>query len=233
VGKKGEFSGVNVKLVAGEITAIIGTNGSGREDLCKAIYGVKNFESGTMLVDGKEINHWNVQRAIESGFGLVPAERKVEGLIGGLSAADNMSLIFNEDVKNGFFINPKKNLAVAKEWFEELDIRPRAPQKELEKFSGGNQQKAVLAKWLKSKELSVLILDHPLRGLDPGAAETVNSLIRKAASEDTAVLLLGDTMEEVLDIADQILVMKDGEVTGSFDLHVDHPSTLDLLEKMV
>ena len=233
VGIKNEFSGVNLKLIAGEITAIIGTNGSGREELCKAIYGVKSLETGTMLIDGKEVNHWNVHQAIENGFGFVPAERKVEGIIGGLSAADNISLIFNDDVKNGLIINPKKNIAIAQEWFEELDIRPRSPHKELEKFSGGNQQKAVLAKWLKSKELSVLVLDHPLRGLDPGAAETVNRLVQKAASEDTAVLLLGDTMEEVLDIADQILVMKDGEVTGSFDLHVDHPSTLDLLEKMV
>jgi ribose transport system ATP-binding protein len=233
VSKKGEFRDVNLNLVAGEITAIIGTNGSGREGLCKAIYGVKNFDTGSMLINGKEVNHWNVHEAIAQGFGFVPAERKVEGIIGGLSAADNISLIFSDDVKNGFFINPQKNLKIAKDWFEELDVRPRNPLKELEKFSGGNQQKVVLAKWLKSEKLSVLILDHPLRGLDPGAAETVNALIKKAALDGTAVLLLGDTMEEVLDIADQIMVMKDGQVAGNFDLHVDHPSTLDLLEKMV
>lgn len=233
VGRKGQFSAVNLKLFTGEITAIIGTNGSGREELCKAIYGITQFESGTMFVNGKEISHWNVNQAIDSGFGFVPAERKVEGIIGGLSAADNMSLIFNDDVKNGIFINPRKNISIAQEWFEELDIRPRNPMKELERFSGGNQQKIVLAKWLKSKELSVLILDHPLRGLDPGAAETVNALIKQVVSNGTTVLLLGDTMEEVLDIADQVFVMKDGQVTGDFDLHVDHPSTLDLLEKMV
>ena len=232
-GKKGKFSDINLRLVAGEITAIVGTNGSGREEVCKAIYGVDSFDSGSMLVDGKEVRHWSVRTAINQGFGFVPAERKVEGIIGGLSAANNISLIFSDDIKRGLFISPKKNLASAKEWFEEIDIRPRVPSKELEKFSGGNQQKVVLAKWLKSKELSVLILDHPLRGLDPGAAETVNSLIRQAAANDTAVLLLGDTMEEVLDIADQIIVMKDGQATGEFDLHVDRPTTLDLLEKMV
>jgi ribose transport system ATP-binding protein len=90
-----------------------------------------------------------------------------------------------------------------------------------------------MAKWLKSPNLNLLVLDHPLRGLDPGAAATVNALIKEATEKNTAVLLLADTLEEALDMADQILVMRDGEVSGFFDLHVDQPTSLNLVERMV
>ena len=90
-----------------------------------------------------------------------------------------------------------------------------------------------MAKWLQSETLQLLILDHPLRGLDPGAAETVNDKIRAARDGGTAVILLADTLEEALDMGDDILVMRDGEVTARFDLSVDTPTSLDLLEKMV
>lgn len=231
--KKGKFRDVNLKLAAGEITAIVGTNASGREELCKALYGADPADSGTMLVRGKEVQGWNVQRAIKAGFGLVPSERKVEGMVGGLTAASNLSLIFGGDSQVGPFINPKKLKTVADVWFEKLDIRPRNPRLELERFSGGNQQKVVMAKWLKSEELSLLILDHPLRGLDPGAAGTVNELIQVAVKNNTSVLLLADTLEEALEMGDQIIVMRDGEISSSFDLHKEQPTSLDLLEKMV
>jgi ribose transport system ATP-binding protein len=90
-----------------------------------------------------------------------------------------------------------------------------------------------MAKWLKSETLKLLILDHPLRGLDPGAAETVNEKIREARDSGTAIVLLADTLEEALEMGDTILVMRDGEITARFDLTVDTPTTLDLLEKMV
>jgi ribose transport system ATP-binding protein len=231
--KRGKFRDVNLRLAAGEITAIVGTNASGREELCKALYGADPADSGTMLVRGKEVHGWNVQRAIRAGFGLVPSERKVEGMVGGLTAASNLSLIFGGDSQVGPFINPKKLKKVADDWFEKLDIRPRNPRLELERFSGGNQQKVVMAKWLKSEELSLLILDHPLRGLDPGAAGTVNELIQAAVKNNTSVLLLADTLEEALEMGDQIIVMRDGEISSSFDLHKEQPTSLDLLEKMV
>lgn len=231
--KKGKFRDVNLKIQKGEITAIVGTNGSGREELCKALYGVDPATSGKLIVRGRQAMGWSVQRAIKAGFGLVPAERKVEGMVGGLTAASNLTLIADEDAKIGPFLSPLKQKQVAATWFEELDVRPRKPGLELERFSGGNQQKVVMAKWLKSKELGLLILDHPLRGLDPGAAATVNKLIKEAVAKDTAVILLADTLEEALEMGDQIVVMKDGQVSSVFDLHKEQPSSLDLLEKMV
>ncbi len=231
--KKGKFKNVNLALSAGEITAIVGTNGSGREELCKAIYGANPADSGKLLIHGVEVKGWSVPKAIKSGFGLVPSERKVEGMVGGLDAAANLSLIFGEESTVGPFINTKKQKVVADTWFEKLDVRPKNPTLELERFSGGNQQKVVMAKWLKSEGLELLILDHPLRGLDPGAAATVNSLIRQAVKNNTSVILLADTLEEALEMGDQIVVMRDGEVSSVFDLHKEQPTSLDLLEKMV
>jgi ribose transport system ATP-binding protein len=231
--KKGKFHDVNLRFARGEITAIVGTTGSGREELCKALYGVDPADSGSLLVNGQEAPHWNVRKSIKSGFGFVPAERKVEGMVAGLSAASNMTLVFADDAKTGPFLDPRKQKAVADHWFEELDVRPRKPGLDLERFSGGNQQKVVMAKWLKSDDLAMLILDHPLRGLDPGAANTVNGLIRAAVDKDTAVVLLADTLEEALEMGDQIVVMKDGNVSSVFDLHEQQPTSLDLLEKMV
>jgi ribose transport system ATP-binding protein len=154
-------------------------------------------------------------------------------MVGGLDAASNLSLIFGKESTVGPFINTKKQKVVADTWFEKLDVRPKNPTLELERFSGGNQQKVVMAKWLKSEELELLILDHPLRGLDPGAAATVNSLIRQAVKNNTSVILLADTLEEALEMGDQIVVMRDGEVSSVFDLHKEQPTSLDLLEKMV
>ena len=91
----------------------------------------------------------------------------------------------------------------------------------------------VLAKWLSNPNLRVLVLDHPLRGLDPGAAQTVNEQIKAACKNGTAVLLLADTLEEALEMGDDIVVMRDGVISGVYDVAIDDPSTLDLLEKMV
>lgn len=232
-GKKRVFSGIDLKLYSGEITAIVGTNGSGREEICKSIFGADPIEIGEMRVRGQEVSDWNIQKAISQGIGFVPSERKVEGIVGELSAAANLSLTFHDDSSKGPVLIPKKQKDVAIDWFEKLDVRPKNPGLELERFSGGNQQKVVMAKWLKSPDLGLLILDHPLRGLDPGAAATVNNLIREAVENKTAVLLLADTLEEALEMADQILVMKDGKVSATYDLHTQQPSSLDLVEKMV
>jgi ribose transport system ATP-binding protein len=230
---KGAFKAVDLKLFAGRICSIVGTNGSGRDELCKLAFGAISSTSGSIYIRGQKVHKWNIVDAIAAGIGFVPAERKVEGMIPGLSAAANLSLIFDQDSKFGPLTITSKEIAVADQWFEKLDVRPRKPRENLDRFSGGNQQKVVIAKWLKSEDLSLLVLDHPLRGLDPGAAGTVNQLIKDAALSGTAILLVGDTLEEALQMSDEIIVMKDGEISAHFDLHNQQPSTFDLLERMV
>ena len=229
--RKGEYKNVDLTVRPGHCVAIVGTLGSGRESLVRALFGAEPFDSGSLTYRGQQLRSWSAAEATRSGMAYVPAERKVEGMVGGLSAAEN--LVLARTGRSGLFVSKGKQKKLAQEWFERLDTRPKNPSLRLSRFSGGNQQKVVMAKWLQSETLQLLILDHPLRGLDPGAAETVNAQIRAARDGGTAVILLADTLEEALDMGDDILVMRDGEVTARFDLTVDTPTSLDLLEKMV
>ena len=230
---KGKYSDISLSLHAGRVTAIVGTSGSGREELSRAIFGAEKFDAGSISLNGSKVRGWRIPRAVAKGVGYVPSERKVEGMVGGYSAAENIVLTHPGKSAFGPIVLPWKRNKIAQSWFNTLDVRPNDIGLELDRFSGGNQQKVVMAKWLNDPNLRVLVLDHPLRGLDPGAAETVNEQIKKVCDNGAAVVLLADTLEEALEMGDEIMVMRDGAVTGHYDMNVDNPSTLDLLERMV
>jgi ribose transport system ATP-binding protein len=230
---KGEFRDVSFKVPPGRVVAIVGTLGSGREAVCRSIFGAEPFTSGSIELGGKPIRPRSTSEMVRRGVAYLPAERKVEGMVGGFSAAENLTLTHPGASQKGPFLSGRTRIAIAKEWFERLDVRPRNPYMQLGRFSGGNQQKVVMAKWLMDDELKLLVLDHPLRGLDPGAKETVNGQIRAAIDRGEGVVLLPDSLEEALEMGDEILVMRDGEVTARFDLSTETPTALDLLEKMV
>ena len=234
LGREHAYKDVSLTLVPGRIVTIVGTNGSGRESVCRAIFGAEPYDTGTLRVNGRDVRGWTMRDAVRSGIAYVPSERRVEGMVGGMDAAENLTLVHPGASRSGPFLRRRARSKIAKEWFERLDVRPGDPSLDLARFSGGNQQKVVMAKWLQAADdLKVLVLDHPLRGLDPGASETVNEQIRAATRRGAAVLLLADTLEEALHMGDEILVMRDGEVTARFDLSVEAPTTIDLLEKMV
>ncbi|GAA2001679.1 sugar ABC transporter ATP-binding protein [Nakamurella flavida] len=230
--RKGEYKDVSFSVRPGHCVAMVGTLGSGRESLVRALFGAEPFDSGEIVYQGRTLQSWSTTKATRSHMAYVPAERKSEGMVGGFSSAENITLARTGEGSK-FLLNRKGQNTLAREWFQRLDVRPNDIKLNLQRFSGGNQQKVVMAKWLQSEGLQLLILDHPLRGLDPGAAETVNEQIKAARDAGAAIILLADTLEEALDMGDDILVLRDGEVTARFDLTVDTPTTLDLLEKMV
>jgi ribose transport system ATP-binding protein len=230
--RQGAYNNVSLTARAGRVTAIVGAFRSGREELCRTLFGAEDFDRGSFEIAGKPVGRWSVRRAIKAGVAYLPAERGVEGVVGGLTAARNLTLAHPGAGRRFGFLSPLRRRRLAEGWFERLDVRPRLPGLELERFSGGNQQKVALAKWLLGRP-KVLILDHPLRGLDPGASATVNQRIRDACAMGAAVILLADTLEEALELGHDILVMRDGEVSARFDLSYDTPTTRDLLEKMV
>ncbi len=230
--RKGEYKDVSFTLKAAHCVAMVGTLGSGRESLVRAIFGAEPFDSGTITYRGKQVSSWSTAQATRSGMAYVPAERKIEGMVGGFNSAENITLARTAD-SSKFLLNRRGQATLAKDWFTKLDVRPNDIKLHLGRFSGGNQQKVVMAKWLQSESLQLLILDHPLRGLDPGASETVNDQIRQARDNGAAVILLADTLEEALEMGDDVIVLRDGEVTARFDLTRETPTTLDLLEKMV
>jgi len=231
--RKGAYRDVSLDVFPGQCVAIVGTIGSGREELCRAVFGADTIESGQIKVEGKEIRNWSMRTAVRNGVAYVPSERKVEGMVGGLTAADNLTLAYPGKAAVGPFLSPGARRKLVSEWFETLDVRPNDPKMRLERFSGGNQQKVVMGKWLLAEQLKILVLDHPLRGLDVGASETVNAQVQAACARGVGVLLIADTIEEALDMAHVIVVMRDGEVTASYDLSVDSVTALDLLERMV
>ena len=231
LGRKNEYKDVSFDVRPGQCLTIVGTLGSGRESMVRALFGAEPFDTGTFTYQGAKIKRWSAAQATRAGIAYVPAERKTEGMVGGLDAKANITL--PRTGGKGLLVSRRKQAKLAADWFETLDIRPRRTDLDLARFSGGNAQKVVMAKWLHDDSVKLLILDHPLRGLDPGAAETLNTQIREARARGAALILLADTLEEALDHADDILVMRDGEVTARFDVALDNPTTLDLLEKMV
>jgi ribose transport system ATP-binding protein len=232
--RAGNYRDVSFAAHPGHIVALVGSNGSGSGSLMRALFGAETYDSGSIQVGDRRVSRWSIDRAVRAGFAYVPAERKVEGMVGGLSAARNIALVHPGKAAIGPIVIPARRSRMAQSWFDRLDIHPNDISRALIDFSGGNQQKVVMAKWLNSDNMKVLLLDHPLRGLDPGASETVNAQIRQACDNGAAVVLIPDTIEEALETADDIVVMRDGEVTARHDLTVEADLTVQhILEEMI
>ena len=232
--RKGKFKNISFTARASEIVALVGSNASGREAVVRAIFGAESYDAGTIGVKGKRILRWSIRKAVQAGLAYLPAERKVEGMIAGFSATRNIALVYQGDGASGPFLKLKKLAEAAQGWFDRLEVRPNTIERPLINFSGGNQQKVVLAKWLNSPYTDVLLLDHPLRGLDVGAAQTVNAEIIKACESGAAVILIPDTIEEALEMADEIIVMRDGAVSARHDMRTKNTLTVqDIVAEMV
>lgn len=232
--RKGKYQDVSFAVRPGQIVALVGASGSGREALVRTIFGAETHDTGSIIVAGKPVSRWSIRRAVRAGLAYAPAERKVEGMIGGFSAARNIALVHPGQVATGPVLRLRRMAQMAQSWLTKLGVRPNDISRPLAQFSGGNQQKVVLAKWLHASGLKVLILDHPLRGLDVGAARTLNIQIKQAVENGAAVILIPDTIEEALEMADNIIVMRDGKVSARHDLRQDGDLTLhDIVAEMV
>jgi ribose transport system ATP-binding protein len=232
--KPGAFTGVSFDLHAGEVLGIAGVVGSGREDLARCLAGHARPASGTLRIGSNDVRFAAPHDATAAGVGLVPAERKIEGLVAPFSVAENMTLAALRH-----FISPtgairfSAETAIARDWISRLSIKTPSPDTMVGSLSGGNQQKVVLAKW-RIAGVKVLILDHPTRGIDVGAKEDVYDLIRDMTAEGLAIILLGDTLEEVIGLSTRILVMRDGAITARLEAAPGaKPLQVDLLRHMV
>jgi ribose transport system ATP-binding protein len=233
LGKQGAFRNVSFKLRGGEVLGIAGVIGSGREDLARCLAGHTAADSGTLAVKGRAVKFTSVPQATASGIGLVPAERKIEGLVAQFSVAENMTLAALPKFVSGGILKFRSEREQARNWIDRLKIKTPSTQAAVGGLSGGNQQKVVLAKW-RIAGVDVLILDHPTRGIDVGAKEDVYELVRDMTAEGLAVILLGDTLEEVIGLSSRILVMRDGEVTAAFDAPPGgKPTQVEIVEHMV
>ncbi|WP_127500373.1 sugar ABC transporter ATP-binding protein [Actinoplanes solisilvae] len=228
------FQDVDLDVAAGEILAIVGVHGSGREDVCRALFGAEPTTAGEIRMDGAKIELPSTRAACAAGIGYVPAERKVEGMVGSMSVAENMTLAKQKARCTGPFVAPRKQATLVDRWIRRLSIRTPRRDTAIGRLSGGNQQKVVLARWLVGGDVRLLLLDHPTRGLDIGARSEVYRLMRELASSGVATVLLADSLEEAIGMADRILVMSDGRVTAEVACpNGGKPSPLDLVKEMV
>jgi ribose transport system ATP-binding protein len=207
----GEFADVSFTLRAGEILGIAGLVGAGRSEVLETVYGARRADAGTVWVNGRKLRPGSVIAAVAAGVGLAPEERKSQGLLLDQSVANNVTLASLPAYSRAGFTDRRKELRDARATLERLDLRPADPRREVRTLSGGNQQKAVVARWLV-RDTKVLLLDEPTRGVDVGARAELYRLIHELAATGVAVLLVSSEVPEVLGLSDRVLVMREGRL---------------------
>ncbi|TQK50921.1 monosaccharide ABC transporter ATP-binding protein (CUT2 family) [Streptomyces sp. SLBN-118] len=226
---EGEFAPLDLELRPGEIVGLAGLVGSGRSEILETIYGARKPSAGRVLVDGNVLRPGSVRAAVRAGIGLAPEERKAQGLLMQESVTRNVSVSSLSRFSRGGWLDRRAERAVAQQATRELSLRPDNPDAPIRTLSGGNQQKAVLARWLL-RGCRVLLLDEPTRGVDVGARADLYAVIRRLADEGLAVLLVSSEVPEVLGLADRVLVLREGSVVHRADAReLDEHRVLDLV----
>ncbi|MBE1587391.1 sugar ABC transporter ATP-binding protein [Nonomuraea angiospora] len=223
----GVFSDVSFSVRAGEIVGLAGLVGSGRSEILEAVYGARPA-SGRVLLAGAPVRR-NVVGTVKRGMGLAPEERKAQALLLDQSVTANITLGTLPGFARFGWIDRKRERAEAKRLSEMLDIRPPDPERPIRTLSGGNQQKAVLARWLLGGR-KLLLLDEPTRGVDVGARAELYAVIRNLAEQGIGVLLVSSEVPEVLGLADRVLVLREGTVIHEGDAEgLDEHRVLDMI----
>jgi L-arabinose transport system ATP-binding protein len=204
---------VSFHIDAGEVVGFAGLVGAGRTELAKVVFGELPMNSGTVVLDGKQVAIRRPDDAIAKGIGFAPEDRKREGLILIRSVLENASLAILRRLSSFHFVRRGLERSVVTGYVERLRVRTPSVDQEVGKLSGGNQQKVVLARWLAAKP-KVLILDEPTRGIDVGAKAEIYRLIDDLANEGLGIMFISSELPELLGLADRIYVMQNGRITG-------------------
>lgn len=213
VSQKGVLNNINLYLNKGEIVGIAGLVGAGRTELAKAIFGDTKITSGKVFVKGREVRIVSPSDGIKNGIGLVPEDRKREGLVLNLPVNENVVMASLGKVSKKGVLNLGKIKAISNEMVDSLSIKTPSINQMVVNLSGGNQQKVVLAKWLAA-ETDIVIFDEPTRGIDIGAKQEVYELMEQLAQKGVGILMISSELPEVLQMSDRILVMHEGKLAG-------------------
>lgn len=213
--RDGQFENISFDVRAGEIVALAGLVGSGRSEIARAIFGVDKYNSGTVLINGKKLKPASTLAAMEHGIALVPEDRRQQGLFMPTSIAKNAAITMLSRIRKGFVVSSQSEQVVADKWTRVLQTKFENINDPVERLSGGNQQKVVLAKWLAT-EPKLLIVDEPTRGIDVKTKAEVHKLLTQKAQEGLAILMISSELPEVLGMADRILVMREGHIVREF-----------------
>ncbi|MGI6077590.1 MAG: sugar ABC transporter ATP-binding protein [Fastidiosipilaceae bacterium] len=211
-----KLSDCSFTLRKGEILGLAGLMGAGRTELARAIMGADLIHTGKIILDGNEIEIKSPKQAVKHGIGMLPEERKTDGLILGMSVARNITLSSLNKVLKNRLINKNKEIIFSKRYIDDLNIKTPSATQKVKFLSGGNQQKVVIGKWLMT-EGKVLIFDEPTRGIDVGAKQEIYRIMCELAKQGMGIIMISSDLPEILGMSDRILVMCEGKIVGEFD----------------
>ena len=208
---------VNLTVNKGEILGLVGLVGAGRTEIIRAIFGADRVRSIHMALEGKPITVSSPLDAIKLGIGLVPEDRKLQGLVLPFPVSGNISMAMLRDISTGAFqiVDREKEKAAAAREIEELLIKTPSSETKVVSLSGGNQQKCILGRWLEMHP-KLLILDEPTRGIDVGAKYEIYLLMKKIVEAGGSIILISSELPEVLNMSNRVLAVCDGRITGEF-----------------
>ncbi len=204
---------VSFKLYAGEILGVAGLVGSGRSELIRAIFGAEPRLSGEIRIHGKVADIKSPADAVKFGLGLVPEDRKGQALFHQLPVVQNITIANLTPLTRWGLIRRQLEARIAHTMVNKLQIRLRSIQQRIEGLSGGNQQKAIVARWLESKA-RIILFDEPTRGIDVASKAQIHQLMRQLVAQGVSIIMISSELPEILEMSDRILVFHDGKITG-------------------
>ena len=212
----GTIKPFDLDIHKGEVIGLTGLLGSGRSELARTIYGADRAQTGTLKVKGKEVKVKNPIDAMHLGMGLLPDDRKAEGIVADLSVRENIILAIQ--AKQGVLkkIPMAKQCEIADKYIDLLQIKCASRETLIKQLSGGNQQKVILARWLATNP-DFLILDEPTRGIDIGTKTEIQKLVLKLADEGKSLIFISSEIEEMLRTCNRMAVLRDGQKVGEID----------------
>jgi ABC-type sugar transport system ATPase subunit len=209
----GKFDRVSFDVAAGEIVGFAGLVGSGRSEVAQAIFGLDKSAEGRIEVAGNPLPLGRVRAAKRLGIGLVPEDRKRQGLVLGMGALENFTLAMLERLSRFGILNKRLARQQAGRYFDRLRVKTPSLSTPVATLSGGNQQKVALAKWL-GRDCRVLIVDEPTRGVDVGAKAAIHAILDELAAAGMGVVLISSELPEVINLSTRILVMREGRLVA-------------------
>ncbi|WP_308799846.1 sugar ABC transporter ATP-binding protein [Agromyces silvae] len=209
ISREGQFADITLDVRAHEIVGLAGLVGSGRTEVARALFGLDPVDSGEIELRGKVVQVRSPRKGMASGIALVPEDRKGQGIIPMLSVRENFTLPVIQRIADALLIFARKERGIVRTLVDRLKVNPPQIERPLNAFSGGNQQKVVLGKWLLS-EPALLILDEPTRGVDVGAKADIHEIIGEFAKDGGAVLMISSELPELLAVCDRIFVLHEG-----------------------
>jgi ribose transport system ATP-binding protein len=223
----GLLNGVSLTLRHGEVLGLAGLMGSGRTDILRCIAGFDPFTDGSIRLRGKNIRSGNQRRAADMGVAFIPEDRRLEGLVGGLSVSDNLGLIWMRRNQKSGIVSVSALRRKSSELIRRLDVRPPIPSKLAGTLSGGNQQKVVIGKWLAVNP-TIILLDEPTSGVDVGAKSEIHKVIGELKAAGAAILLVSSELRELLGVSDRIIVVREGRTVGTLARGASEQDVMEL-----